>query len=268
MFCMHCGASLEDGSRFCTSCGRSLDDAKTQVMPPANAPRNRYPQAGQGYTRPASSWEPVQQGQPVSGRYSYPGGAQEPSSRGPVIALVVAAALVAIAAVVVVFVIRPFDPVSTSTPSSAAASAQAGGKSAQASAAAPNVLPREEEDESAGTTTQKPSSASTRESSTPSAQKGGDYVIPDSASRYLSRSELQRMELFDLYLARNEIYARHGRGFKNQDLRDYFGKKSWYHERYTPDQFERLSPSPLNDYERKNADLMLEVETSRNSPYV
>lgn len=38
------------------------------------------------------------------------------------------------------------------------------------------------------------------------------YVIPDSSSRYLSTSELQGYSDWQLYIARNEIYARHGRG--------------------------------------------------------
>ena len=76
------------------------------------------------------------------------------------------------------------------------------------------------------------------------------------------------MSDYQLYIARNEIYARHGRGFKNQDLADYFSKQSWYKQQYTPEQFEALNPSPLNDYERKNADLILSIEQKRGSSYL
>ena len=266
MFCVHCGANLEEGSRFCTSCGRSLDEGQTQVMPRSDSARGAASQQDMGNVRPASAWQPAvrQQAQNYS---NYPGSAQEASVRGPVIALAVAAALVAIAAVVVVLVIRPFDPVSNSTVSgNSATSAQQAQKSDQASsAAAPNVLPREESSSAAGATAER-SSASSAKSSSAASAKSGDYVLPDSDSRYLSRSEVQNMSLYDLYLARNEIYARHGRGFKNQDLRDYFGKKGWYHERYSPAEFDKMDL--LNDYEKKNADLMLSVEKSRNSPYV
>lgn len=94
-----------------------------------------------------------------------------------------------------------------------------------------------------------------------------DYVLEDSASRYYSTSELQDMSLWELYLARNEIFARHGRGFKNQDLVDYFATRSWYTERYTPEQFDAMT-SPLNDYERKNVEAMYAIEAERNSPYL
>lgn len=96
----------------------------------------------------------------------------------------------------------------------------------------------------------------------------GDYVLPDSNSRYYSESELQSMSIWDLYLARNEIYARHGRDFKHRDLKEYFATKSWYSIRYSPEEFDRQEASKFNDFERKNADLMLKIEKSRNSPYL
>lgn len=93
------------------------------------------------------------------------------------------------------------------------------------------------------------------------------YVLPDSSSRYYSRAELEDLSLWELYLARNEIFARYGRGFKNQDLVDYFSSRSWYSQRYTPEEFDAMG-SPLNDYEQKNTQLMLEIERERNSPYL
>ena len=99
------------------------------------------------------------------------------------------------------------------------------------------------------------------------AQNNGDYVLADSNTRYYAESELTSMSDYQLYIARNEIYARHGRGFKTPELQNYFNGKSWYEMRYSPEQFEAMD-SPLNDYERKNADLMLKIEKSRNSPYL
>ena len=95
-----------------------------------------------------------------------------------------------------------------------------------------------------------------------------DYVLPGSASKYYSRSELEKMSLWELYLARNEIFARHGRGFKNQDLTDCFATKRWYTQTYTPEEFDAISSSQLNDYELKNVQTMYEIEQSRNSPYL
>lgn len=95
-----------------------------------------------------------------------------------------------------------------------------------------------------------------------------DYIIADSNSRYLTESELNSMSTYDLYLARNEIFARHGRDFKKQELKDYFGAKSWYHVQYSPSEFDAHTSTLLNDFERKNSELMLKIEKLRNSPYL
>ena len=93
------------------------------------------------------------------------------------------------------------------------------------------------------------------------------YVIPDSSSRYLSTSELQGYSDWQLYIARNEIYARHGRGFKKANLRNYFNNCSWYTYRYDPDYFDSCMSNSLNDIEQTNAVTILGVENGRNSPY-
>ena len=93
------------------------------------------------------------------------------------------------------------------------------------------------------------------------------YVLPESDSRYYSADELQDLSLWELYLARNEIYARHGRGFVNRDLTDYFATRTWYQQLYTPEEFDAMA-SPLNDYERENALTLRSIEESRNSPYL
>lgn len=75
------------------------------------------------------------------------------------------------------------------------------------------------------------------------------------------------MYLIDLYHARNEIYARHGRMFSDPSLQDYFNSKTWYNPQYSPSEFDSM-PSPLSDIERKNSDLMLQIEREQNSPYI
>ncbi len=91
------------------------------------------------------------------------------------------------------------------------------------------------------------------------------YVLADSSTRAYSRAELEALDNHTLFLARNEIYARHGRGFKNEELRSYFAGKAWYAETVSPDAF---NDGMLSGTEKANADLMLEIERSRNSPYV
>lgn len=58
----------------------------------------------------------------------------------------------------------------------------------------------------------------------------GEMIIPDSYWREIRDDELQKMELFQIYLARNEIFARFGYVFKNSHLRAYFLNRNWYRE--------------------------------------
>lgn len=94
-----------------------------------------------------------------------------------------------------------------------------------------------------------------------------DYVLPDSSTRYYSKDELKELSDRELFYARNEIFARHGRGFNNEELQEYFDGKSWYTKHYSPEEFDAL-PEVLNKYEKKNTDTMLSIEKSRNSPYL
>ena len=51
-------------------------------------------------------------------------------------------------------------------------------------------------------------------------------------------------------------------------MTDYFATKRWYTQTYTPEEFDAISSSQLNDYELKNVQTMYEIEQSRNSPYL
>ncbi len=95
----------------------------------------------------------------------------------------------------------------------------------------------------------------------------GQYILPDSNSRYLTRSDIEGYSVEKLFFARNEIFARYGRGFQNEDLQEYFDAQPWYQKKYSPSEFDSM-PSPLNDYERKNVDLIREVEKEKGSPYL
>lgn len=110
------------------------------------------------------------------------------------------------------------------------------------------------------------STGSSGNSSSSSTSSSSDYVLPDSATHVYTKDELSSLSNWELYIARNEIYARHGRGFQNQDLRDYFAGKSWYTERYSPEAFD--SQVSLNSVEQQNADTILEIERARGSQYI
>lgn len=97
------------------------------------------------------------------------------------------------------------------------------------------------------------------------------YFLPEADSVQYSREELEKLSVWELYLARNEIFARHGRLFvQHGDLNDYFMTKNWYSPRYTYEEFAELDAREpqLNTYEIYNVNVMLEIEKDRNSPYI
>ena len=87
-----------------------------------------------------------------------------------------------------------------------------------------------------------------------------DYILPGSDSRYLTMSDLEGLTAEECRLARNELYARHGRIFEDEGLKNYFGSKDWYNGTISGEDF---SESMLNDYEIANRDLIVEYETEQ-----
>ena len=109
------------------------------------------------------------------------------------------------------------------------------------------------------------SSSSGEKSSGASAPSDGSYVLPESSTRTYSRSELSGLSDYELFIARNEIYARHGRKFQSEDLQNYFNSKSWYKGTIEAGAFDE---GVLSDTEVANTTLIREIETAHNSPYL
>lgn len=89
------------------------------------------------------------------------------------------------------------------------------------------------------------------------AVNAAEYILPDSDSRYLTRSDLKGFSKEECRLARNEIYARHGRKFDDASLTEYFSQFSWYHPTIEPDSFD---DSMFNAMEIANRDLIVQYE--------
>lgn len=85
------------------------------------------------------------------------------------------------------------------------------------------------------------------------AGQADEYIFPDSDSRRLTEGELIVLPQDVLRIAKNEIYARHGRMFASEDLQLYFGSKSWYSGTIPGEQF---SESVFNQIEKDNIALI------------
>lgn len=82
------------------------------------------------------------------------------------------------------------------------------------------------------------------------------FIIPDSDIRDITPQELHSLSAWELYIARNEIFARHGTIFNKPYsvcLQNHFNKQQWYKPLVTKKTF----PSTI---ERNNGDNILSYE--------
>ena len=84
-----------------------------------------------------------------------------------------------------------------------------------------------------------------------------EYIFPDMDTRYLTQDEVSKLSLQAVCYAKNELYARHGRKFLSQELKDYFNDKTWYEGTVDLDSF---SPGVFNTYESDNLLLLVSAE--------
>ncbi|MGZ8337726.1 MAG: YARHG domain-containing protein [Allosphingosinicella sp.] len=117
-------------------------------------------------------------------------------------------------------------------------------ESGQASAAAPESVPAADATPPVATA---PAVSVPVASGRPPAQ-----VFPDSSRRRLTDADLAGLSPARLRLARNEIFARHGRPFRDPALRRHFERFPWYRP--------RSAPIALNRVEQANVQLLAETE--------
>ncbi len=87
---------------------------------------------------------------------------------------------------------------------------------------------------------------------------GGDYILANSGTAILTSNDIKGLSKYQLALARNEIYARHGRKFQTAEYSNYFSGKKWYH--INPSYNYSDDNSNLNEIERKNVLFILNAE--------
>lgn len=105
-----------------------------------------------------------------------------------------------------------------------------------------------------------PNGVSAQPSAKADTSSDGDYILPDSGTKYLTDADVSGLSKQELKLARNEIIARHGRKFESQDIKEYFESKSWYNGSIDPDTFDANINSYLSAVEFANIDLIKKYE--------
>lgn len=87
-----------------------------------------------------------------------------------------------------------------------------------------------------------------------------EYIFPDSSTKRLKENDVKSLSSAQCRLAKNEIYARHGRLFQDESLQNYFDKKSWYSGYIEPDDFDE---SVFNKTEKANIKLLAKYENKK-----
>lgn len=88
-----------------------------------------------------------------------------------------------------------------------------------------------------------------------------DYIFPDSDTAYLEEDEVKELSKKELRLARNELYARHGYIFGDEELKEYFSGKDWYSPAIDGDDFK--DSEYFNKYEIANRNLIKKIEAKK-----
>ena len=204
----------------------------------------------QTYQAPA---QPVYQSVPQQPAYDYGQNSvgqtpQKGMSRGTLAAII--AAIVLVAAAAAVFIV--LDPLGVVAPKHETPATNVAAESQPAETKPVETTPA---------TQPAATDAATTQSVTPAS---GDYILPDVQTRVYSTAELEQLSTDELWYARNEIFARHGRGFRNPELQSYFNSKPWYtRSPIDPDTFD--STVTLSATEQQNADAIKAIEQARGS---
>jgi len=81
----------------------------------------------------------------------------------------------------------------------------------------------------------------------------------DFSKNAIKQPEIQNLELYELKLVRGLIFGRHGRVFKDTEIKQFLDEQSWY--KPNPE----FTNAMLNDTERRNLDLIRIAEAAKHS---
>lgn len=83
-----------------------------------------------------------------------------------------------------------------------------------------------------------------------------DHLSYTTVTKYTTQ-DLSLLDSYGLKITRNEIFARHGRMFNDQELQEYFQRQQWYVPQVAANDFDT---SCLNEVEKYNVELISTYE--------
>lgn len=92
-----------------------------------------------------------------------------------------------------------------------------------------------------------------------SSQTAAVGVFPDSKTKYLTEADLEDKTQYQLWLMRNEMFARYGYLFRNPRLASYFVRQTWYKPMHGKSS-RFIYASLFSDVEQRNAEFIYRYE--------
>lgn len=242
MFCKKCGKKIKDGILFCPHCGQKVtiplaghqnEAAETSPkIQPAKDPTEKEPVV----KKPTDSWQIVEQ----------------PPSEGVSKSLILA---VVIGILIIIIAVLAFLLFSKRSKEEEDFSQGYGEATEESWDNGSDISEIPMWDAEAG---QEQSSEDTgMDQELVQEEEPSQYILPESDSAYLTKSDLEGLTREECRIARNELYARHGRRFDDKELQGYFDSCDWYEGFIAPADFD---DSVLNEYEVANRDLIVMYE--------
>lgn len=244
MFCKNCGKQLTDGAQFCQYCGQ-----KVTVIDFSASERNTVQQSA--VQRETAAQEATAHTLTEPEEYV----AKSGSSKGLAVGIAIGIAAALTGVLVYVFVIG-----SNKEPDDAG-DMPASGSRHEETMGNPHEGNLAEDEPTASVPSETPEPQAPAPASDageePWNEPDSQYILPTSNTQYLTIADLEGLTKEDCRIARNELYARHGRRFDDAGLQGYFDSCGWYEGTIAPSDFD---DSVLNEYETANRDLIVQYE--------
>ena len=311
MKCPRCSFEIPVGARFCARCGLKLEAPVPQPPVPAPVPVEDPFEEISSHSTPQTSLQPQEGAAPppaypapqppappvyrppyppvppqppvqppaVPGPYQMPlQPAQPPKKKNTVLWICLGVGipvLLVVIGLLLFFLFTHTDKVTTG-----GHVIQHSTYAPQATAAPTEAPPMEEPEEPVITPTPEPTPEPTAEptpepTAEPTSEPVTDayYILPQSSTRKLTYNDIAHLTYEEMVLARNEIFARHGRCFDTEWIRDYFEQQSWYEGTIPASSFSKSMLSSieiynvnfLKDNESSAADIPVTNQTAENN---
>ena len=270
MFCTKCGKQVRDGLKYCTNCGAPIKQHESA----ATGSQSRIVAGGKvNLKKDDDNVKPAAVSQPsnsISFNTVNTGGnapVKKPKkNKGIKIAIITILGII-LAILLIVFALVQTGVISISVSDNEKQESTLDKSKSSKREIEKERRAKEKESESEASTVPTvdqtepntmPTVAQTESVTVPSTvAMNSEFILPDSSTRVLDKSELAGFTAEQCRLARNEIYAKHGRMFDDAGLQNYFNSRSWYHGTTPADRF---SDTMLSDIEIQNRNLIITYE--------